>query len=228
MEQQTPPEFPESDRPTDLCVVCNDTSRVVQNPCRRCGWYVTVENFTDDDSPCIFNAGLSATESRRILECCGSAMLARYRASDDATRARLRRLYIDGDPTWPSTGPHNWACPCCGYHTFYERFADDSHCTACGYSVQLGGPMDGPDVWNDATWICLFLDYPRGHPLRVGSVERARRRYESQGHVGIQYSYRHQPEGSELPRHDWANDPRVFCDPEWRSLDASNRDDLDL
>ena len=236
MENQDLPVFPNSNQRSEPCPACDNCLPVVitrspdteRNPCGKCGWYATVENFLDADFACPYNAGLSLTETRRVIEYSGLTMLARYRLSSDETRRQLRSLYIDGDVKWPSTGENSWACPCCGHHGFWSIQDNDQFCSVCNLWLSMPFRYETSDRWNLDSWECPFRDYPYGHPLRVGSIDRARLAFKTRGYVTSPSAYGRQRPTNDLLRHDWDKDPRIFRDPDWRSLDPANRDDLDL
>lgn len=119
------------------------------------------------------------------------------------------RMSID----WPRNAEHYGACPCCGFHTLVDPPASGQDCRVCYWSDSC----DLADPWNMTKW--GYMPGEREYWKRVSpetfrpwpDISKARESFERCGAEEEKYAiHARKPLKQELPRYDWATDPRPY------------------
>jgi len=113
---------------------------------------------------------------------------------------------------WPINNGGKFACPYCGYHTLTEIGGSFDICWVCSWEEDCigfdptdtsfyGSDRDESPIWDTRYWGSanyMTVEQGRENFDQTGSSEVPRR-------VAVR-----KPNESELPRHDWKSDRRLF------------------
>lgn len=125
---------------------------------------------------------------------------------------------------WPQNEHGNYACPCCGFHTFGSSPPGTYDvCGICGWEEDCTGYLEldkqNPDPMGQkiSAWDTKWWGYANGDL----TIEVARSNFERMGFSTDKITEFHEakkqsrgglitPKYDELPRYDWRTDSRPF------------------